>query len=230
MIEGVSGEDFYTLLAEMGERVVFLSESEEDEPIYQFASITPHRTTNTTDGAYWYTGNITFDNLEQQTDLLGRYFVRQTNPNPHYILTAVMPENLTPKLGIIYCVECNEIVDIISHYNETGEFNEFGEAIKEPIFIAKDVKAYSTKTVKQTKTTDEGALVETVTNLLLPAKYKISNKTTFLIGEIVFNSSTKMNEYKKIEYEIESIDTSMAYITEEKINGIIRCMLKERRN
>ena len=111
----VDGMDFYSTIVDMGEEITFLT----DPPIKQYASITMHRTTNTTDGAYWYYGAMTFDSVEQQNTLVGEYFTRQTNSGPKNILTSVMPENTTPRVGTVYTVECNETVDIISHYEGT---------------------------------------------------------------------------------------------------------------
>ena len=66
----VDGIDFYATIVDMGEEITFLT----DPPIKPYASIAPHRTTNTTDGAYWYRGAMTFDGVEQQNTFGWRVF------------------------------------------------------------------------------------------------------------------------------------------------------------
>lgn len=221
----VDGEDFYSTIVDMGEEITFLTEPE----IKQFASIAMHRTTNTTDGAYWYYGAMTFDSVEQQNKLIGEYFTRQTNPEPKNILVSVMSENTTHKIATVYSVECNEVIDIISHYEETGEVNEFNEPIIAPVYIAKDVDCYMTMTLQKVESETSGYFVQTVTNLTIPAKYTISTKTTIMKSTFVFNDETKKNEYQKIKYRVESIDTSRMDVVDGEIVGILVCLLTEDR-
>lgn len=234
--EVIDGSDFYETVVEMGEEITFLTDPE----VKQFASIAPHRTTNTTDGAYWYRGVMTFDNVKQQNTLLGEYFIRQTNDVPKNILTAVMAENTTPRIGTVYSVECNETVDIVSHYEKTGEKTEFGEDILEPVYLAKDVDCYMTmrlESIDERQTT--GAFIEAVTNLIIPAKFTLSPSNIILKKGFVYDKATKSNKYVPIKYRIEGIDTSMMDVvyeeketengTEsvERYVGVLRCMLTE---
>ena len=219
----VDGNDFYNTIVDLGEEITFLTEP----PIKQFASITMHRTTNTTDGAYWYYGAMTFDGVEQQNTLTGEYFTRQTNPGPKNLLTAVMPENTTPKMGTVYAVECNETVDIISHYEGTGEYNDFGEEITEPVYLAQDVACYMTMTLERVDKETPGYFVQTITNLTLPAKFTISTKNTVLKNSFVFDETQKKNVYQQIKYRVESIDTSMMDVVDGQIVGILKCLLTE---
>lgn len=221
--ETIDGSDFYDTIQDLGETIIFKTEPE----IIQYASITPQRTTNTTDGAYWYTGAMTFDDVEQQNRLIGEYFTRQTNPAPLNILTAVMPENTTPKVATVYSVECNETVDLVSHYQKTGEKNEYNEDIYEPIFIAQDVPVYSTMTLAKLQEETVGSMVETVLNLIVPAKYALSQDNIVLKPSFVFDNKLKKNVYKKIKYRFESIDTSMMDMIDDVPVGIMKCMLTE---
>lgn len=219
----VDGNDFYATVVDMGEEITFLT----DPPITQYASIAMHRTTNTTDGAYWYYGAMTFDDVEQQNTLIGEYFTRQTNSGPKNILTAVMPENTTPKLGTVYTVECNETIDIISHYEGTGEYNEFGEEIQEPVYLAKDVDCYMTMTLERVNSETAGYFVQTITNLTLPAKFTLSTENIVLKRGFVYDKSLKKNVYQPVKYKVESIDTSLMDVVDGKIVGVLKCMLTE---
>lgn len=219
----IDGEDFYATIVELGEEITFLTDPE----IKQFASIAMHRTTNTTDGAYWYYGAMTFDGVEQQNKLIGEYFTRQTNAGPKNILTAVMPENSTPKMATVYSVECNEVVDIISHYDKSKD--EYGDPIDIPVYLAKDVDCYMTMTLERVDNASAGYFVQTITNLILPAKYTLSTESVVMKNSFVFNDKEKKNVYTKIPYRVESIDTSMMDVVDGQIVGILKCLLTEDR-
>lgn len=222
----IDGEDFYTTIVELGEEITFLTDPE----IKQYASIAMHRKTNTTDGSYWYYGAMTFDGVDQQNKLIGEYFTRQTNAGPKNILTAVMPENSTPRLATVYSVECNEVIDIISHYEKTGEKNEFGEEIEEPVYIARDVDCYMTMTLERVDNATAGYFVQTITNLIVPAKFTLSSKSIVMKSSFVFDDVQKKNVYKKIPYKVESIDTSMMDVVDGQIVGVLKCLLTEDRS
>ena len=219
----IDGEDFYATIVELGEEITFLTDPE----IKQFASIAMHRTTNTTDGAYWYYGAMTFDGVEQQNKLIGEYFTRQTNAGPKNILTAVMPENSTPKMATGYSVECNEVVDIISHYDKSKD--EYGDPVDIPVYLAKDVDCYMTMTLERVDNASAGYFVQTITNLILPAKYTLSTESVVMKNSFVFNDKEKKNVYTKIPYRVESIDTSMMDVVDGQIVGILKCLLTEDR-
>lgn len=219
----IDGEDFYATIVELGEEITFLTDPE----IKQFASIAMHRTTNTTDGAYWYYGAMTFDGVDQQNKLIGEYFTRQTNAGPKNILTAVMPENSTPKMATVYSVECNEVVDIISHYDKSKD--EYGDPVDIPVYLAKDVDCYMTMTLERVDNASAGYFVQTITNLILPAKYTLSTESVVMKNSFVFNDKEKKNVYTKIPYRVESIDTSMMDVVDGQIVGILKCLLTEDR-
>lgn len=218
--ELVDGIDFYETIVDMGEEITFLTKPE----IKQFASIAPHRTTNTTDGSYWYTGAMTFDSVEQQNSLIGEYFTRQTNPVPKNILTAVMPENTTDKMATVYSVECNETIDVFSHFEGTGEYNEYGEEIEEPVYLARNVDCYMTVTLSKLEDTVPGKLVKTISTFILPAKITLSENNIIFKKDFVFNPKTNKNEYTDVKYTIESIDTSMMDVVDGKFVGVLKCM------
>ena len=219
----IDGEDFYATIVELGEEIIFLT----DPQIKQYASIKAQRNTNTTDGAYWYTGAMTFDGVDQQNKLIGEYFTRQTNSGPKNILTAVMPENTTPKLGTVYSVECNEVVDIISYY-EKGK-DEYGDPIDIPVYLAKDVDCYMTMTLERVDNASAGYFVQTITNLVIPAKYTLSSQSVIMKSAFVFDETEKKNVYKKIPYRVESIDTSMMDVVDGQVVGVLKCLLTEDR-
>lgn len=219
----LDGNDFYATIVEMGEEITFLTEPN----IIRYASIAPHRITNTTDGAYWYRGAMTFDSVEEQNKLIGEYFTRQTNAGPKYILTSVMPENTTPKMATVYAVECNEVVDVISHYQDTGEVDKYGEPIIEPVYLAQDIDVYMTMTLERIQTETPGGFIETKTVIWLPAKTTISSSNIVLKQSFVFDKKLQKNVYSKIKYRVESIDTSMMDIVNEQPVGVVKCLLTE---
>lgn len=219
----VDGMDFYSTIVDMGEEITFLT----DPQIKQYASIAMHRTTNTTDGAYWYYGAMTFDNVEQQNTLPGEYFTRQTNPGPKNLLTAVMPENSTPRMATVYSVECNETVDIISHYQGTGEYNDLGEEIKEAVYLAQNVDCYMTMTLERLDNETAGSFIQTISTITLPAKITLSTQNIVLKRSFVFDDVEKKNVYKAVKYRVESIDTSMMDVVDGKIVGVLKCLLTE---
>lgn len=219
----IDGDDFYATIVELGEEITFLT----DPVIKQYASIAMHRTTNTTDGSYWYYGAMTFDGVDQQNSLIGEYFTRQTNAGPKNILTAVMPENTTPRLATVYSVECNEVVDIIAYYDKGKD--EYGDPVDIPVYLAKDVDCYMTMTLKQVENATAGYFIQTVTNLTIPAKYTLSTESVIMKNDFVFDDAQKKNVYTKIPYRVESIDTSMMDIVDGKPVGILKCLLTEDR-
>lgn len=213
--EIISGEDFYATVVDMGEEIEFLT----DPIIKQYASITAYRatgTTNMTDGAYQYRGVMTFDDVSQQNELLGEYFKRQTNKEPVHILASVIPENTTPKIAEVYALECNDKVDIISHYEE-GEPDKYGDRPKIPVYIAKDVDCFVTVTQRQLTEQSPGLLVATVTNIILPAKYKLTYDNVVVKKSFVFDDETKENVYTDVKYQVESVDTSMMDMIEKEV-------------
>ncbi len=222
MRERISGEDFYDVIVDLGEDITFLTDPE----IKQYASIKPHRTTNTTEGAYWYKGVMTFEDVYQQNRLIGEYFKRQTNSEPKHILTAVMSENTTPKIATVYAVECNDVVDIISHY-EKGDRNEFGVEEQIPVYLAKNVDVYISVVQKPLIEQTTGAFVETLTNMIIPAKYAVSPDNVILKEGIVFDDDLKKNVLKKVPFRIQSVDPSMMDIIAGQYVGILRCSLRE---
>lgn len=240
--EVISGEDFYDTVVDMGEEIEFLT----DPVIKQYASITAYRatgTTNMTDGAYQYRGVMTFDNVEQQNELLGEYFKRQTNKVPVYMLTSTLPENTTPLIATCYCVECNDKIDIITHY-EKGKPDEFGVQEMIPVYLAKDVDCYITVTQRQLAEAQAGSIVSTVTNILLPAHYLLSQNNIVVKKVPVYDDSINQNVLKDVEYRVDSIDTSLLDVIQkeiietnedgeeitkmvDKIVGVMRCFLTE---
>lgn len=219
----IDGDDFYATIVELGEEITFLT----DPVIKQYASIAMHRTTNTTDGAYWYYGAMTFDGVDQQNSLIGEYFTRQTNSSPKNILTAVMPENTTPRLATVYSVECNEVVDIIAYYDKGKD--EYGDPVDIPVYLAKDVDCYMTMTLERVDNATAGYFVQTITNLTIPAKYTLSTESVIMKNTFVFDDTQKKNVYTKIPYRVESIDTSMMDIVDGKTVGVLKCLLTEDR-
>lgn len=220
----VDGMDFYSTIVYMGEEVTFLTDPE----IKQYASIAMHRTTNTTDGSYWYYGAMTFDSVDQQNKLIGEYFTRQTNKGPKNILTAVMPENTTPRMATVYSVECNETVDIVSHY-ELSEPDKYGKQEEVPVYLAKNVDCYMTMTLERVDNGITGSFVQTITNLILPAKFTLSTDNVIMKNSFVFDDEQKKNVYTPIKYRVESIDTSMMDVVDGNPVGILKCLLTEDR-
>lgn len=214
-LEVISGEDFYTTVVDMGEEIEFLT----NPTIKQYASITSYRatgTTNLTDGVYQYRGVMTFDSVDQQNELIGEYFTRQTNKRAVHILTGVLPENTTYKIGSVYAIECNEKIDIISHF-EDGAEDEFGEVEQIPVYLAKNVDCYITVTNRPLVSGVAGYFVETITNLTLPAKYQLTTDSIVVKKGFVFDDETKETKYTDIRYQVESIDASLMDVIEKEV-------------
>lgn len=225
----ISGNDFYETIKELGEEVMFT-----ETGVVQYASLKPNmlnKAIGTTDGAYWFTGVMTFDNMDQQENFAGAYFKRQTQPNAVCMLYSIFPENSTPKIAITHCVECNEKVDVISHYEDTGEMNEQGEAIMRPVYAYKDVDVYYTTYTKEARDTLAGAMQETIIYIMLPAKYPLSSKNRIMKDTFVYDEVTHTNKLEKKPYQVESTDTSLMDIMNEggqqKLVGVVEYLLKE---
>lgn len=225
----IQGNDFYEQIKELGEKVTFT-----ETGVVQYASIKPNmlnKAIGTTDGAYWYTGVMTFDDMDQQEKFSGAYFKRETQPNSTLMLYSVFPENSTPKVAITHCVECNEKVDIVSHYEDTGKINNYGEAIMRPVYAYKDVDVYYTTYTKEARDTLAGSMQETITYIMLPAKYALSSKNRIMKDTFVYDEVTHTNKLEKKPYQVESADTSLMDIMyeggEQKLVGIVKYLLKE---
>ncbi len=224
-MEDIRGEDFYNVIKDLGEKIIFT-----DTGNVQYASLKPNmlnKAIGTTDGAYWFTGVMTFDNMEQQERSVGAYFKRSTQPNSTCMLFSVFPENTTQHVAITHVVECNEKVDI-AYYEFSDEFNEYGSPVSNKVYVHKDVDVYITSFNKDARDTAPGAMEETITYMTIPAKYAVSTKNVIMKNRLVFNETTKETELKKIPYRIESIDMSMMDVAEKgEYVGLIKCMLKE---
>ena len=234
----VKAEDFYDAIVDLGETIEFLPKAVPDTmpeginegSLIQHASIAPNRANKavaTTEGAYLFTGNITFDNMKQQERFVGRYFIRQAQPSVKNILTSVFPENSTPRVGTVQVTECNETVDVISHYEATGEYDEYGSEIVAPVYLHRNIDAFVTSLTKTVKEEEVGALDKTLTYMTVPAEYTISAKNIVMKPSFTFNEITKRNEYVKTPYKVDSIDTSMMDVVDGEIVGTVKCLLLE---
>jgi formylmethanofuran dehydrogenase subunit A len=79
-----------------------------------------------------------------------------------------------------------------------------------------------------------GAFIATITNLLIPAKYMLTQNNTVVKKGFVFNDKAKKTEYTDVEYTIESVDASMMDVLvdddeNEKYVGILRCTMTEKK-
>ena len=233
----IGAEDFYDIIEELGQKITFenngqkiFAELPEGQGIEQYASIVPNRANKaigTAEGAYLFTGNMTFDSREQQDRLRGCYFKFNEMPINKFFLLSTFFENSTEKVAIVNCVECNEKIDIISYYKDTGEVDEFGEHIYEPVYLAKDVDSYITMFNKEARDVPTGAMISTVGYLMLPAWITVSASNTIMKKSFVFNEKTKQNEFKAIPYKIESIDTGLMDEKDGELIGAVKVMLTE---
>ncbi len=220
----IDGQEFYNMIADLGENVIFLLDSEE---IQQHASIRNSNQSFSSDGMFLFFGVMTFDNLRQQTEYIGEYFIRESKPDNKNLLLSVVNEPICDgKVGNIYCVECNSKIDIISHYTATKD--EFGDDVLEPVYIVKDLDVYITTSTREQLEATVGTFIETTNKLILPAKYKISADNIIVKKGFVFNDKTKENEYTDIKYRVESVDNSMMFVDENNnFKGIIKCLMTE---
>ena len=222
-------DNFYNLLKRAGEIATFESADIDTLPIKQNVSLTPNKSNKaigTTEGTYLYIGEMTFDSVEQQQELIGKTFSREINPKTRFVLLSVAPSPFTEKFGTIQCMLCNDKIDIVSHYERTG-YNEFNEPIYEPIYIGKDIDVYTSMAVKEAKNITVGEIDRSITFMTIPVKYPVSPKNTILKGAWVFNDDTKQNEYIKIPYKIDSIDTSLMDEVNGEYFGVLKCYLTE---
>ena len=222
----VGGNDFYEVIKEYGEKVRFVDTGKE-----QYASIKPNmlnKAIGTTDGAYWLTGVMTFDDMADQEQAAGAYFKRSTQPNVTCMIYAIFPENATQKLAITHVVECNEKVDIVSHYVDTGEEDEYYNPIKRPVYAERDVDVFISMYTQAAKDAVVGSVDTTTMYMMIPAKYTISSENRIMKDTFVYDPETHKNVLKRLPYQVESVDTSMMDISANGTPiGILKCLLKE---
>lgn len=235
----IGAEDFVTITKELGKKITFENNGQStfadvpnEQGISQYASITPNRANKaigTAEGEYLYTGMITFDSYEQQTKLRGCYFTFDNVPTNKYFLVSTFFEGFTPNVAMVSCAACNEKISIVSHYKENEEKDEFGRPIGEPtpIYIAQDIPVYMTMFNKEAKDTAGGGLPETVGYISMPARYTISTNNIIEKNGFTFNKATNQNEYKKLKYKVESIDTSLTDVYNGELFGSVKFLLKE---
>lgn len=217
----IYGEDFYETLVELGESVEFQTEPK----VSQYASIIASEIKNTADGVYQYNGAMTFDDRVQQKTLAGKYFIRSSNPEIKNILCAVVPDNTTPKVASVRSVECNCTVDIISHYEKSLFPDKFGIYAETPVYIAQDVDVFWSVTLSKIEEQQQGGVVQTVSNMIIPASFKLSEQNIIIKKEFEFDEDAKENRYSEVKYKINSIDTSMMNVVGDNFYGILKCML-----
>ena len=221
--------DMYNTLVELGERADFYDKDTNEIVATQYLSITPNKSNKaigTTEGTYLYIGTMTFQSLAQQKDLRGTLFNREADNSERFELLSVSPCPFTEKIGTIQCMMCNDFVDIISHYDTTG-YNQWNEPIVSPIYTGKNIPIYTTMVNKPAQNVTVGALDKSITFMTISAKYPISQKSIIMKRAFIFNEETKQNEYIKIPYKIESIDTSMVDELNGELTGVIKCYLSE---
>ncbi len=217
--------EFYNMIADLGENIIFFKDG---EVIQQRMSIKTAKNNFSAEGSYLKSGVMTFDNLKQQDELLGEYFAKESNEEIVNILSIVNNEpNCDGMVGEIYCTECNEQVDLISHYT-TIQDDEFGDEILTPVYIDKNVNAFVKTSIREQLDTNVGSFIENTTIIVLPAKYKLSVDNIVVRKTFVFNNTTKQNEYIDVKYKVESVDTTMVKKTQNgEFKGVVKCLITE---
>ena len=242
MLEDVHAEDFYRTLQELGETVTFVyskypkfdlpnlpdgHELKQYKPktIKRKASIVPNRLNKalaTTEGTFFYTGNMTFDSMWEQEHFIGQYFIRERQPHSKLLLLSVFPETTTEKIGLVHVVECNNNIDIIDHFDVSEETYE-----KTPVYKAHNVPTYTETYMGAPTTMPTGTIDRISMNVTMPANYMMTTENVIVGTRILYDEEAGTSVIKKAPYQISNIDEGLMAIVDGDVVGTVKCSLRE---
>ncbi len=231
-------DEFCDIIRDLGEKIVIDYETSENtlKKVETYASIknATEAAYNVTDREFLFKGDMVLPQTCPKRNISGMYFRRLIVPQKEYMFLTSIEQYIgnISDYRYIFAVQVNEYVDLCEQVEFTDEnFNV--TSIFAP--YATNVGVYFTTVVRSQKSTQDGSLDQTIYNCMLPAKYKIApdmriRKNSFVVEQEQIDGKTVYTrKYKKTNYKVESVDTSLVVYDENKksFTGVIAAQLSE---
>ncbi len=157
-----------------------------------------------------FEGEMIFPKAEMIENLRGLYFTRNVIPDKIYILVSTTETPYVDTLANIEVVECNKIISIGSTYEDynpaTGNYDLVVKDIR-----YENIHVFSDTSPKEPTETIAGNIPQTITNLTIPAKYKITTSDNIWTKEFVAEGEDiKVPVYKDQTYNAIYVEDTYA--------------------
>lgn len=187
---------------------------------------------NVTDREFLFKGDFIMPDVENPRNISGMYFKRLVVPEKNYMFITAIETDVSSKYRYIYAVQTNEFIDLCEQMEYTDE-NLNSTVIFVP--YATNVKAYFTTVPRTQKSTQDGTLDQAIYTCMIPAKYRIApemriRKNNFIVSQKIVNGKViYTREFKKVNYKVESVDTSLVVYDEfsDTFTGVLSVQLSE---
>ncbi len=204
------GQRLRSVVEELGEDVTFTLEdgTELSCKMCLNNSISSYNISANT--VFKFEGEMIFPESSMIEDLRGLYFTRDTIPNKVYILVSTTETPYVDTLANIEVVECNKLVSIGSTYEDynpaTGNYDLVVKDVR-----YEDVNVFSDTSTKEPTETIAGNIPQTIINLTIPSKCKLTTSDTIWMKEFVAEGSdVKLPVYKDQAYNVLYVENTYA--------------------
>lgn len=215
----LAGNELYSVIQTLGEDVYFHDSDGGKIFAKQCLDTAIRKSQATSEKMFQFKGEMTFDNDEFQSSLLGEYFYNDKTPDKTYMLVSTIgnPHNLL--LANVEVVECNEVIDIGHETKITNPVTGNDEVS----FVKKysDVQVFSSTSMVTPSNTQVGVMQRSKTMMYLPSFCLVSAKD-FVLRQEVKEDGDGTNFWGNQLFDIQDIDTSMIKLVNEKRNGITK--------
>lgn len=212
------GNNFYNQMMDMGEDYTIIG-LDGEEFTGKISLVSQRYSRLLEEREYLLQGVATFPDMESQEKYRGCYFTRNIDAPNTYIMVSVIPEPTEPRIGYIYCVECNDTVTLA---NLEKQRNEKGDTITVPVPFAENINVYIDTTLQKQRKSSDGNFENTIYYMQVPAHYGLSEDQVVLRKTFVWDSEEKKNVLKDKRYRVESVTLSMTRVGEDgNIYGIM---------
>lgn len=193
----ISTSELYSIVKELGENIVITQTmGGVDSEINAVFSATTDRKTK-----YDLWGNLAIDNSNEIPSIEGAYFTRAIEPNAKYLIYAQEKNaGYSPYLSNIYCLKCT---DKIILKRKIKSYDEWGNKVSNYQSFAENVDAYCVLQNKLDKFSSDGTFDESRYNIIIPSRFMLSR------GDRIVKTGFVAGLEKLLEYEIESVETSL---------------------
>lgn len=193
----INTSDLYSIVKELGESITITQTTGNVESTVnaKFSATTDRKT------KYDLWGNLAIDNDSEFSEIEGAYFTRDIEPNAKYIIYSQDKNVGYPSyLSNIYCLKCT---DKIMLKRKIKSYDEWGNVQTNYQSFAENVYAHCVLQNKLDKFLADGTFDESRYNVIIPSRYMLSR------GDRIVKNGFVAGIEKLLEYEIESIETSL---------------------
>lgn len=193
----INTSDLYGIVKELGENITIT------QNMGGIESTVNAKFSATTDGKTKYDlwGNLAIDNDIEFPEIEGAYFTRDIEPNAKYLIYSQEQNVGYPSyLSNIYCLKCT---DKITLKRKIKSYDEWENVQTNYQSFAENVYANCVLQSKLDKFSSDGTFDESRYNIIIPSRYMLSR------GDRIVKMGFMAGLEKPLEYEIESVETSL---------------------